>query len=79
MSQTQTVQPQPAPGFAQHPDYVVAFLPCEKRVRAVLNGVTVADSDRVRLMRETGYPPVYYFPREDVRTDLLESTAHSTH
>ena len=68
-----------APGFAQHPDYRVQFVPCPKRVRAVVGGETVADSTRAMLMRETGHAPVYYFPRADVRGDLLERTAHGTH
>jgi uncharacterized protein (DUF427 family) len=28
---------------------------------------------------ETGHHPVYYFPRDDVRTDLMEPTNHRTH
>jgi uncharacterized protein (DUF427 family) len=31
----------------------------------------VADSKRVLLLRESGRVPVYYFPRADVRTELL--------
>jgi uncharacterized protein (DUF427 family) len=41
-------------------------------VRAVLNGTTVADSRRVSLLWEPRRLPVYAFPREDVRMDLLE-------
>ena len=52
---------------------------CPKRVRAVFNGETVADSRRVKLMHETGHLPVYYFPEEDIRGDLLEQTDHTTH
>ncbi len=51
----------------------------EKRVRAVFNGETVADSRRVKILHETGHLPVYYFPEEDLRHDLLEGTAHTTH
>jgi len=39
----------------------------------------VVDSRHAHLLRETGHMPVYYFPREDVRMDLLERTDHSTH
>src|SRR5205807_3125013 len=53
--------------------------PWPRRVRACLGGVTVADSTRVLLLFEPGHRPVYYFPPDDVRTDLLEPTAKSTH
>lgn len=52
---------------------------CLWRVRAVYGGETVADSRRVKRLHETGHLPVYYFPMEDVRRDLLEATDHTTH
>ena len=69
---------QPAPGFAEHPDYRVDFAPCAKRVRVVFGGETIADSTRVMLMRETRHIPVYYFPRDDVRTEAMTRTDHSS-
>jgi uncharacterized protein (DUF427 family) len=33
----------------------------------------------VALLFETGYLPIWYFPRSDVRFDLLEATEHTTH
>jgi len=45
-----------------------------RRVRVTFNGQTIADSKRAVLLRETGYLPVYYFPSEDVRQDVLEPT-----
>ena len=50
-----------------------------RRVRAVFNDVTVADSTRVMLLLEYGHLPVFYFPIDGVRIDLLEPTAHHTH
>jgi len=50
-----------------------------RKVRAVLNGVSVADSRRVALLHETGHLPVYYFPKDDVRMDMLTRTEHSSH
>jgi uncharacterized protein (DUF427 family) len=55
------------------------FEPSPRRVRATLGGVTVADSTRVKLMFDGPRLPVYYFPREDVRVDLMEPTGHHTH
>jgi uncharacterized protein (DUF427 family) len=53
--------------------------PSPKRVRVMFNGTTVADTLRAGLLLEAGHMPVYYFPREDVRMDLLERTDHCTH
>ena len=50
-----------------------------RRVRVMFNGETVADSRRAKLLHETGHLPVYYFPREDVRMDLLEESDHTTY
>ncbi len=50
-----------------------------KRIRAIFNGETVVDSRRVKLLHETNHLPVYYFPEEDIREDLLEPTDHHTH
>lgn len=68
-----------APGFVEAPDYFVQFLPTMKRVRVQAGGETIADSTRAMLMRETHHVPVYYFPREDVRMDLLSKTDHDTY
>jgi uncharacterized protein (DUF427 family) len=60
-------------------DHVLYFEDSPRRVRVDFGGETVADSRRAKLMHETGYLPVYYLPREDVRMDLLEATDHTTH
>jgi uncharacterized protein (DUF427 family) len=59
--------------------HALYFEDSPKRVRAVFNGETVVDSRRVKLMHETGHLPIYYFPEEDVRQDLLEPSDHTTH
>jgi uncharacterized protein (DUF427 family) len=43
----------------------------KKRVRAYLGGELVADTARPLLVWEKPYYPTYYFPLQDVRTDLL--------
>ncbi len=50
-----------------------------RRVRVVFAGVTIADSKRVMLLHEFGRLPVFYFPPQDVRMDLMEATEHRTH
>ncbi len=69
----------PAPGFAKRPDYRIAFEPCAKRIRVLFAGETLVDSRNARLMHETGHVPVYYFPPDEVRTDLLRPGARQTH
>ena len=50
----------------------LALVPIAKRVRVVVNGQTVADTQRARLLLEWRKRPAYYFPREDMRADRLE-------
>ncbi|WP_067793975.1 DUF427 domain-containing protein [Actinomadura formosensis] len=50
-----------------------------RRVRARFAGETVLDTERGKLLHETGLLPVLYVPEEDVRTGLLEKTTHSTY
>ena len=76
MSQTAVRQES---GYAAHPGYAISFEPCAKRLRVMFNGETVADSTTVRLMHESHHIPVYYFPRADVRADLLTATDHGSH
>jgi uncharacterized protein (DUF427 family) len=59
--------------------HTLYFEDSPRRVRVMLAGETIADSRRVKLMHETGHLPVYYFPREDVRMELLEESEHTTH
>jgi adenylate cyclase len=60
-------------------DYAIRFEPSPRRVRVEFNGAWIADSRRALILRETRQPPAYYFPREDVRTGLLEKTEQRTH
>jgi uncharacterized protein (DUF427 family) len=50
-----------------------------KRVRAYLGGDLVADTTQPRLVWEAPQYPTYYFPVEDVRTDLMVETTEVTH
>ncbi len=50
-----------------------------RRIRAMLAGRTVVDSERAVLLHESNIFPVLYFPIEDLATDLLTRTDHSTH
>jgi len=64
--------------YAKFPDYRVDLLVGESRVRVSFGGEVVADSERPLRVCETDHNEVIYFPREDVRFELLERTDHET-
>jgi len=49
-----------------------------RHVRVMFGGETIADSKRVKLVREPEVLPAYYFPKEDVRTDLFVPSRHTS-
>ena len=62
----------PPPGQALYVE------PCLKWLRVELGGETIADSRRGLIVSESGHQPVYYFPPEDVRSDLFEPSDRHT-
>lgn len=61
------------------PGYRLEIEPHPNRVRAMHGGVAVVDSQRAVVLRETRHAPVLYFPKADVRMDLLQPTGYRTH
>jgi uncharacterized protein (DUF427 family) len=61
------------------PGWAVYLEPTPKRVRVIVAGETIADSRQAMLLQESGLQPVYYFPPEDVRADVLEPSDRHTH
>jgi adenylate cyclase len=64
---------------AAKPGYDIRIEDCPQRVRVLFNGVPIADSARAKVLTEARLQPAYYFPRADVRMDLLRATAHRTY
>jgi len=56
----------------------ITITPADAHVEVRVGGQKVAESDRALRLDETGLPARYYIPRDEVRTDLLEPTAHSS-
>jgi uncharacterized protein (DUF427 family) len=55
------------------PGHALYLDPMPYRIRAIFEDETVVDARRPYLLHESGRLPVYYFERDEVRTDLLES------
>ena len=68
-----------APGHQQHPDHRVDETRVPEVVKIRVGGLTVAESEDVIRVDETGHPPRYYFPRADVRMETLKPTDTVTH
>ena len=61
------------------PGHRLLLHPFPRRVRAMLGGETVLDTERGQLLHESNLLPVLYLPLADARQELLEPTDHSTH
>ena len=65
-------------GHPRDPFHRIDVWPASRRVEVSLEGRTLASSDKAMVLTETSLPPRYYFPREDVATDLLDPSDHKT-
>lgn len=67
-------------GAAASPSFKEGFRweDARRRVHVDFAHTTIADSKRVMLLHEFGRLPVFYFPQDDVRMDLLEATEYHT-
>jgi uncharacterized protein (DUF427 family) len=70
----------PSPGQESVWDYPrpPRIEPVSETLKVVLNGITLAETDRGHRVLETSHPPVYYFPPEDVKLEYLEETGRTT-
>jgi uncharacterized protein (DUF427 family) len=59
--------------------YRIDIKPHGGHALAVWQGVVIADSVRAVVLEESRHAPVIYFPRADVRMDLMRKTSHQTH
>ena len=69
---------EPAIVHARDPYHRIDILDTSRHVRVIVNGETVADTTRARVLYETSLPPRWYIPREDVRMDLLQESDQRT-
>jgi uncharacterized protein (DUF427 family) len=52
-----------------------ALVPCDRRVRVVVDGVVVADSTAALRVLETSHPPTVYVPPDDLLDGALVASA----
>lgn len=57
----------------------ITLHPHSRRVRVVIDGTVLADTSSAIELRESGYPPRQYLPRDDVHMDLLTPSNTLTH
>lgn len=65
--------------MVEAPEPRITLHPHSRRVRVVIDGTELADTTRAIELRERGYPPRQYLPRDDVRMDLLTPSDTVTH
>jgi uncharacterized protein (DUF427 family) len=76
---TARLHPEKKPGDKKSGGKSIRFEPTPRRLRVEVAGEIIADTTRGMLLLESGHQPVYYFPRADVRFDLLHASEHKTH
>jgi uncharacterized protein (DUF427 family) len=60
------------------PYHRIDVLQSSRHVRVEVNGEVVAETQRPMVLFETGLPPRYYIPEEDIRMELLEESEETT-
>lgn len=60
------------------PYHRVDVLESSRRVKLTVNGEVIAETERPTVLFETGLPPRYYMPLEDVREDVLLKSETTT-
>jgi uncharacterized protein (DUF427 family) len=65
---------EPAIVHARDPYHRIDVLDTSRHVRVSLEGQLLAETRRARVLFETGLPPRWYFPPEDVRRELLSDS-----
>jgi uncharacterized protein (DUF427 family) len=70
--------PNPSPGHRQMPEHKVAEHKVAQRMTVTVGDQRVAESADVIRVDEDRMPPRFYFPRADVRMNLLRASAKTT-
>lgn len=68
----------PAPGFHRRPNHQILVRESDDHWQARSGDLLVADSQAVRILQESGYGEVVYFPAHDVSTGALVPSKSAT-
>jgi uncharacterized protein (DUF427 family) len=72
------VEDEPVLGHPRDPYHRIDTFRTSRPVRVSIGGEPVAESTRAVALIESGLPPRFYLPAEDVRSDLLEPSETET-
>ena len=75
-NQSNGISPLTSETIAISHNSIPEFEASQRWVRVKFGGDTIADSTRVMVLRRDNRLPVYCFPKDDVRMDLMEQTHH---
>lgn len=64
-----------SPGHRKWPEHKVEEERIDRRVRVAVGDEIIADSTEVVKVEEDDHPDRYYFPRADVKAEVLERTS----
>jgi uncharacterized protein (DUF427 family) len=67
------------PIWVTGPDHPITIESNPNRLVVSAGGRVIADTVNALTLREAGYPPVQYIPREDVEMEMLEPSDHQTY
>ena len=65
--------------YTLDPAHTITLHPHDGIARVVWNDTVVAQSPAAIALHERNHEPVFYFPTDDIQTELLTRTDHATH
>lgn len=68
----------PAPGFLRHPNHRIRVRPSRDRWRVRSGDVLIAESHAIKVLEETGYGAVIYFPAQALQSGALAPSKSET-
>ncbi len=68
----------PAPGFRRHPEHRITIINAHAEWSVSQGRTVFANSEHARVLKETGYRDVVYFPAVDVRFETLTQSSSET-